>query len=43
MWEMIRLPDFLFWLYPLFSPVEWVIFRMRERRAKAAPETGVGT
>jgi hypothetical protein len=31
MWETIPLPDFLFWLYPLLSPVEWVVFRMRRR------------
>jgi hypothetical protein len=32
MWETIRLPDWLFWAYPLLSPVEWVLFRLRQRR-----------
>ena len=29
MWEMLPLPDWLFWAYPLLSPVEWVLFRVR--------------
>jgi hypothetical protein len=36
MWETIPLPDWLFWAYPLLSPVEWVMFRIRQRRARAA-------
>jgi hypothetical protein len=38
MWETLPLPDSLFWLYPLLSPVEWVVFRLRQWRAKAAPD-----
>ncbi len=34
MWETIPLPDSLFWVYPLFSPFEWLIHRARHRRAK---------
>jgi hypothetical protein len=41
MWETLPLPDFLFWLYPLFSPVEWVVFRMRQRRQRPAAEQGL--
>lgn len=29
MWETIPLPDFLFGIYPLLSPFEWVIYRLR--------------
>jgi hypothetical protein len=36
MWETIPLPDFLFGIYPLLSPVEWAIFRMRQWLAKPA-------
>jgi hypothetical protein len=36
MWETIPLPDWLFWAYPVLSPVEWVLFRVRQRRAPAA-------
>jgi hypothetical protein len=36
MWETIPLPDWLFWAYPLLSPLEWVLFRVRQRRAGAA-------
>jgi hypothetical protein len=32
MWETIPLPDFLFGLYPLLSPFEWLIFRLRSKR-----------
>lgn len=32
MWDTIRLPDWLFWAYPLLSPVEWLLFRLRQRR-----------
>jgi len=35
MWQTIPLPDWLFWAYPLLSPVEWVLFRIRQRRARA--------
>jgi Uncharacterised nucleotidyltransferase len=30
MWESIPLPDFLFGIYPLLSPFEWVAFRVRQ-------------
>lgn len=36
MWDTIPLPDWLFWAYPLLSPVEWLLFRIRQRRAQAA-------
>lgn len=29
MWQTIPLPDRLFGLYPLFSPLEWIAFRLR--------------
>ena len=32
MWETLPLPEWLFWAYPLLSPLEWVLFRVRERR-----------
>jgi hypothetical protein len=35
MWETLRLPDSLFFLYPLLSPVEWLLFRLRGRRESA--------
>jgi hypothetical protein len=31
MWETIPLPDFLFGLYPLLSPFEWLIFRLQSK------------
>jgi hypothetical protein len=34
MWETIPLPDSLFGLYPLLSPFEWLIHRVRQRGAK---------
>lgn len=34
MWETIPLPDWLFWVYPLLSPFEWLIFRVRQWGAK---------
>ena len=34
MWETIPLPDFLFGIYPLLSPFEWLIYRARQRRTK---------
>jgi hypothetical protein len=37
MWETIPLPDFLFGIYPLLSPFEWVIYRLRQWLAKPAP------
>ena len=40
MWETIPLPDYLFAIYPLLSPVEWVIFRVRQWLAK--PPSSVG-
>lgn len=33
MWQSFPLPDYLFGLYPLLSPVEWVLFRMRKQKA----------
>jgi Uncharacterised nucleotidyltransferase len=30
MWETIPLPDFLFLVYPLLSPFEWLAFRLRQ-------------
>jgi hypothetical protein len=36
MWETIPLPDFLFGMYPLLSPFEWAIFRLRQWWAKPA-------
>ncbi len=33
MWQTFPLPDLLFYLYPLLSPVEWVLFRMRQQKA----------
>ncbi len=30
MWETIPLPDSLFGIYPLLSPFEWVLFRLRQ-------------
>jgi hypothetical protein len=38
MWETIPLPDFLFGLYPLMSPIEWAMFRWREsNKVEACP------
>jgi hypothetical protein len=34
MWETIPLPDFLFGIYPLLSPFEWLIYRARQRGTK---------
>jgi hypothetical protein len=34
MWQTFPLPDLLFFLYPLLSPVEWVLFRMRKQKAQ---------
>jgi len=34
MWETIPLPDFLFGIYPLLSPFEWAIFRLRQWLSK---------
>ncbi len=36
MWETIPLPDFLFGFYPLLSPFEWAIYRMRQWWTKPA-------
>jgi hypothetical protein len=36
MWETIPLPDFLFGIYPLLSPFEWVLYRLRQWWAKPA-------
>jgi len=38
MWKTIPLPDFLFYLYPLLSPLEWFVIRLRRHRPKPAPE-----
>jgi len=40
MWETIPLPDWLFWAYPLLSPGEWILFRLRRRRAADRAEFG---
>jgi hypothetical protein len=40
MWETIPLPDFLFGIYPLLSPFEWVVFRLRQWLAKP-PATSI--
>jgi hypothetical protein len=37
MWETIPLPDFLFGIYPLLSPFEWAIHRLRQSGDKPAP------
>jgi hypothetical protein len=34
MWETIPLPDWLFGIYPLLSPFEWAIYRLRHVWAK---------
>jgi hypothetical protein len=26
-WEVIRLPDSMFWLYPLLRPLGWILRR----------------
>jgi hypothetical protein len=39
MWETIPLPDFLFGIYPLLSPFEWVVFRLRQWLGK--PPTSI--
>ena len=33
MWQTFPLPDPLFGLYPLLSPLEWALFRMRKQKA----------
>ena len=33
MWETIPLPDSLFGLYPLLSPIEWGMFRLKSAKA----------
>jgi len=35
MWKTFPLPDRLFWVYPLLSPVEWLYFRLRQRTAES--------
>jgi hypothetical protein len=37
MWDTIPLPDYLFGVYPLLSPVEWLVFRLRQWRQKSPP------
>jgi len=39
MWETVPLPDFLFGIYPLLSPFEWVVFRVRQWLEK--PSSGI--
>lgn len=41
MWDTIPLPDFLFGIYPLLSPVEWVIFRLRQWLSKQPSGAGL--
>jgi hypothetical protein len=33
MWQTFPLPDSLFGLYPLLSPLEWALFRLRRQKA----------
>lgn len=40
MWETMPLPDWLFWAYPLLSPIEWVLFRMRRAADRETSGTG---
>ena len=35
MWETIPLPDSLFAIYPLLSPIEWIVFRLRQWLGKS--------
>jgi hypothetical protein len=42
MWETIPLPDSLFALYPLLSPVEWILHRVRQPRPKAGVNASDG-
>jgi hypothetical protein len=42
MWETIPLPDLLFGLYPLLSPIEWAMFRWRQRSAKQLEDCPAG-
>jgi Uncharacterised nucleotidyltransferase len=39
MWETIPLPDFLFGIYPLISPFEWAIYRLRHWSSKPGSGT----
>ncbi|MDP9038743.1 MAG: nucleotidyltransferase family protein [Acidobacteriota bacterium] len=41
MWETIPLPDLLFGIYPLLSPIEWIVFRIRQWLGKTAPHAGL--
>jgi hypothetical protein len=34
MWQSFLLPDALFYLYPLLSPIEWALFRLRRSWSK---------
>ena len=43
MWETVPLPDFLFGLYPLLSPFEWAIHRLRLRWEKPASSGTLAT
>lgn len=36
MWQTFPLPDCLFLLYPMLSPLEWVLFRMRHKTAPSS-------
>jgi hypothetical protein len=36
MWETLPLPDALFPLYPLLSPLEWLLFRLHRRTTPSA-------
>jgi hypothetical protein len=40
MWETIPLPDALFGLYPLLSPIEWLIYRLKSKAASKARVAG---
>jgi hypothetical protein len=40
MWETIPLPDCLFGIYPLLSPIEWLIYRLRSKLGSKARVAG---
>lgn len=42
MWETLPLPDWLFGLYPLLSPLEWAMYRFRQGGSRAKGSRGAG-
>jgi hypothetical protein len=36
MWQTFPLPDYLFGLYLMLSPAEWMFFRMRKKKTPSA-------